>query len=141
MADSTKAIGRVLLVSNDQSTAAQLTELIRQLAMTVEICPNINSALRLVHEQKFEAVVVDLALGELAPTLLKQVRLSPSNRTVVSFAISSGREQSSAAYEAGSSFVLERPLVNETVSQILKAAYGSIVRERRRYFRCPVAIP
>ena len=141
MTESNKAIGRVLLVSADQATVAQLTELIQQLAMSVEPCADINSALRLVHEQKFEAVIVDLALGELAPTLLEQVRLSASNRTVVTFAITGGREQSSTAYKAGSSFVLEKPLVSETVGHILRAAYGSIVRERRRYFRCPVVIP
>lgn len=140
MTDDNRVIGRVLLVSSDQPAALQLTGLIQQLAMSVEACPEINGALRLLHERKFEAVIVDLALGELAPTLLEQVRLSTSNRTAVTFAISGGREQSDVAYKAGSSFVLERPLVSDTIQHILKAAYGSIVRERRRYFRCPIAI-
>jgi c-di-GMP-binding flagellar brake protein YcgR len=38
-------------------------------------------------------------------------------------------------------FALQRPLSADTVNQTLRAAYGLIVRERRRYFRCPMAVP
>lgn len=140
MSDDDRVIGHVLLVSDDQPTVVLCEELIVQLAMTVQVCSAINDALRLLHEHKFEAVIVDLALGELAPTLLEQVRLSPSNRTVVTFAISSG-EQSGIASKAGASFVLERPLSADLIATTLKAAYGMIVRERRRYFRCPITVP
>jgi len=40
-----------------------------------------------------------------------------------------------------STFVLQRPLLAASVNQTLRAAFGLVVRERRRYFRCPVAVP
>jgi hypothetical protein len=40
----------------------------------------------------------------------------------------------------GSMFKFVRPLSIDSVSLTLKAAYGLIVRERRRYFRCPIAV-
>src|SRR5207244_4856923 len=45
------------------------------------------------------------------------------------------------AFAAGSNFVLERPLSAISVGRTLKAAYGLIIRERLRYFRCPISIP
>jgi hypothetical protein len=41
----------------------------------------------------------------------------------------------------GFGFVLQRPLTPESIGHTLKVAYGLIVRERRRYFRYPVAVP
>jgi hypothetical protein len=37
--------------------------------------------------------------------------------------------------------VLERPLSMDSIRKTLHAAHGLILRERRRYFRCPVSIP
>ena len=141
MTDASAVVAQVLLVSGDRSAVQEFTSSITQLAMSVQVCSDVNSALRLLHEQKFEAIIVDLAMGELAPTLLEQVRLSASNRTIVTFAISANREQSGIATNAGAKFVLERPLSPELIATTMKAAYGMIVRERRRYFRCPIKVP
>jgi hypothetical protein len=37
--------------------------------------------------------------------------------------------------------VLQKPLVNVLVASTLKAALGSIIRDYRRYFRCPLKAP
>jgi ActR/RegA family two-component response regulator len=135
------SVGRTLLVSNDAVTVQQLSEAMEQLALHPEVCPEVLIALRLLNSQKFEAVIVDLLLGESAHTILEEVRLSRSNRTAIIFTISGSHTGTAGAFKAGSSFVLERPLSLESISRVLKAAYGLIVRERRRYFRCPVAVP
>lgn len=134
------SLGRTLLVSNDAVTVKQLSDAMQQLALYPEVCPEVLIALRLLNSQKFEAVIVDLMLGESARTILEEVRISRSNRTAITFTISGSHTGSAGAFKAGSSFVLERPLSQESISRVLKAAYGLIVRERRRYFRCPVAV-
>ena len=135
------SVGRVLLVSNDPVTVEQLTEAMHQLALYPEVCLEVPAALRLLNSQKFEAVIVDLLLGESAHTILVEARISRYNRTVVTFAISGSPGGSAEAFKSGSSFVLERPPSMVSITRTLKAAYGLIVRERRRYFRCPVAVP
>jgi len=135
------SVGNTLLVSNDAATIQQLVQSMQQLAMSPEICVEVPAALALLNHRKFEAVMVDLQLGEQAKTVLDQVRLSASNRTAVTFTISNSATETAIAFAAGSSFVLERPLSTTSISRTLKAAYGLIVRERRRYFRCPVEIP
>jgi ActR/RegA family two-component response regulator len=133
-------IAGVLVVSNDKVTIAQLNESMGKLAMSPEICTEVPTALELLSSRKFEAVTVDFKLGQ-ANAIIEKVRLSPSNRTAVIFAITDSDADTAAAYKAGSNFVLRRPLTPDSIDRNMKVAYGLIVRERRRYFRCPVEIP
>jgi ActR/RegA family two-component response regulator len=132
------SVGSALLVSNDAGTIKQLSSSMQQLAMFPEVCVEVGAALSLLNKRKFEAVIVDLQLGGEAKSVLGKVRLSPANRTAVIFAISASDAETAGAFKDGSNFVLQRPLSPATIDRSLKVAYGLIVRERRRYFRCPV---
>jgi CheY-like chemotaxis protein len=135
------SIGGVLLVCNDAVTIKQLSESLQQLDMSPELCNEGSAALALLNQRKFDAVVVDLQLGAQASAILERIRLSTWNRTAVLFTISDTDAETASAFKAGSNFVLRRPLSLTTIDRSLKVAYGLIVRERRRYFRCAVEIP
>ncbi len=132
---------RALLVSNDPPTIELLSKSLEELAASTDVCRDIQSAIDHLNSRKFETVVVDLKLGEHSKDILERVRLSPSNHTTVAFAITDSTEESAIAFEAGSNYVLERPLSPTSIGPTLKTAYSLIVRERRRYFRCPISIP
>ena len=135
------SIGSVLLVCKDAVTIKQLRESLRQLDMLPEVCNEASAALALLNQHKFDAVVVDLQLGAQANAILERIRLSTWNRTAVLFTISDTDAETASAFKAGSNFVLKRPLSLTSIDRSLKVAYGLIVRERRRYFRCPIEIP
>jgi ActR/RegA family two-component response regulator len=135
------SIAGVLLVSNDAVTIQQLSESMQQLAMFPEVCGEVLAALDLLNRRKFDAVIVDLQLGVQANAILEKVRHSPANRTAVIFTISDSDAETASAFKAGSNFALRRPLSQTSIERNFKVAYGLIVRERRRYFRCPVEIP
>ena len=80
------AMGRVLLVCNDTAVIEHLRENMQQLAIATEVCVQTDMALRLLNLKKFEGVIVDFGLDK-ADQILEQIRLSPSNRTAVTFAI------------------------------------------------------
>ena len=132
------AMGRVLLVCNDAEAVQHVAEGMQQFAIATEACNKVSLALRLLKHQKFEAVVIDLGLDR-ANEVLEQVRLSQSNRTVVTFAITD--PQKPAGLKIQPHFTMEKPLSASSVGRTIKAAFGLIVRERRRSFRCPVTIP
>src|SRR5438445_7565146 len=119
---SSESAVRALLVSGDPPTIEQLSKSLQELAASTEVGTDIPSAIRLVNTRKFETVVVDLKLGEPSKAILERVRLSPSNHTTVAFAITDNTKQSAMAFEAGSNFVLERPLSAISVGRTLKAA-------------------
>ena len=134
-------IASALVVSNDAVTIEQIGESMQQLAVSQEAVGEVPSALVLLNWRKFDAVVVDLQLPGPAKTVLNRVRRSPSNRTAVLFAISDSDAETVSAFKAGSNFVLRRPLSLVSISKTLKVAFGMILRERRRYYRCPVKFP
>lgn len=131
------SMGRVLLVCDDSIAIQYLAEGMQQLAIATEVCVDVSMALRLLNRKKFEAVIIDFGLLE-ADEFLGQVRLSPSNRTAVSFAITDPGKPAKSEIQAN--FLMEKPLSAGSVGRILKAAFGLIVRERRRSFRCPTEI-
>ena len=133
-------VATALVVSQDAVTIEQLGESMQQLAVSQEVCGEIPAVLVLLNRRKFDAVVVDFQLLDPS-TVLERVRRSPSNRTAVLFAVTESDVETIKAFKAGSNFVLRRPLSPTSISKTLKVAYGLILRERRRYFRCPVKIP
>ncbi len=138
---SSAFVGKVLLVSNDAVAIKQLTESMQRFALFVEQRSEVSSALERLNRAKFEAVIVDLRLGSQAEAVLEGVRHSPSNKHAVVFTVSNSEFETTRAFRAGSTFILRRPLSAAAIDLSLKAAYGLIVRERRRYFRCPVEVP
>jgi ActR/RegA family two-component response regulator len=143
MTDSSTArlIGSALIVSEDAVVARQIAEAMQQLALAVEVCDKVSDAMDRVNHSKLEVAVIDFSLGNHAALLIEQLRGSASNRTAVAFAITNSSVETAYALKAGSSFALERPLTSDSLRNTLQAAYGLIVRERRRYFRYPISVP
>jgi len=133
-------IGLALLVSADPVTIQQVSLALQELSISPDVCQEVPAAVGLLNRRKFDAVIVDLQLGEQSGLILDEVHLSPSNRTAVTFAIS-GSDAEGTAFRKRSEFVFERPLSTQSIRSALKPAYGLILRERRRYFRCPISIP
>ena len=132
-------VGLTLLVSASRVTILQFSHALQELSLSSDVCQAEPKAICLLNRRKFDAVIVDLQLGEEAGLILDAVRLSPANRTAVTFAIS-GSDAEGTAFRKRSQFVFERPLSAKSIRTTLKPAYGLILRERRRYFRCPISI-
>jgi CheY-like chemotaxis protein len=135
------AIAVALLVSVDPVAIQQFSHALKHLSISADVSQDVPASIRLLNCRKFDAVIVDLQLGEQSGLILDGVRLSPSNRTAVTFAITSSDADVAAAFRKKASFVFERPLSANGIGSTLKPAYGLILRERRRYFRCPISIP
>jgi CheY-like chemotaxis protein len=131
-------VGTALLVCDDPIATRQVTEALQELALSVEVSLTASLASRRINETKIEVAVVEFSLG--GPLFLEHLRASPSNRNVVTIAITKGSDETSRALKAGSGFAMQRPLTKESISHTLRAAYGMIVRERRRYYRHPVVV-
>jgi hypothetical protein len=133
------AIAFALLVSANPVTIGQFSLALRELSISPDISEEVAAAVCLLNRQKFAAVVVDLHLGQQCGMILDGLNLSPSNRTAVTFAISSSDEEVTAAFRRRTGFVFGLPLSAQSIRGTLKPAYGLILREQRRYFRCPLS--
>jgi len=131
-----KLIGTALIVSEDAVATRQLAEAMQELALSVEVCIKVSDSLDRVNHSKLEVAFIDFSLGNV----LQQVRGSASHRNAVTFAITGNSAETEYALRAGST-LRSRPLTFDSIRRTLNAAYGLIVRERRRYFRYPISLP
>lgn len=129
-------VGRGLLVSQDVTVVGQLTNGMKQFAISTDVCPNLAIAIDLINIRKFEAIVVDIALGEQVFRVLERVRYSPSNQNSVTFALADARLRAECPIKPN--FVMQKPLTDVSIASTLKAALGLIIRDYRRYFRYPL---
>ncbi len=129
---------RLLLVSADIQVIEDLCRLSQELAIHIEPCCDTETAMRKLCHRKFEGVIVDLD-SDGGPELLKKLHTLTSNKSAVSFAVRSRRSKAGGGV-APANFVFERFLEFSARLRLLKASYPLMVRERRRYFRCPVQI-
>lgn len=131
-------VGRALIVSNDSTVVEQLTKGMHQFAIAAEVCSDASGAATLINIRKFEAIIVDPALGDQVD-VLERIRLSPSNGNSVTFAVVDSATV--AELKIQPNFIIPKPLDKKLVGSVLKAALGLIIRDYRRYFRCPIAVP
>ncbi len=88
-------------------------------------------------KQKFEAVIVDLALGDEARAGPAAAPLFARQSDRGYFCDHSRREANFP--QAGLDLCAAKAAIGGLrLNQTLRAAFGMVVRERRRYFRCPV---
>jgi hypothetical protein len=135
------AIAFALLVSADAPAIHLFSQGLHELWLSPDICSDVPAAIRLLNQRKFDAVIIDLQLKEQSEVLLDEIGLSSANRTAVRFGISDNDPDMTTAFRKRSQFIFERPLSTQSIRNTLKPAYGMILRERRRYFRCPVSVP
>ncbi len=132
-------VGRALLVSNDSIVIGQLQSGMQRFAIAAEVCTDLPTAASLINTRKFEAIVVDLGLGEQGMHILELVRLSPSNQNSVTFAVADSEVAADAKFQPN--FIIAKPLTESLIGSLLKAALGLIIRDYRRYFRCTLTVP
>jgi CheY-like chemotaxis protein len=127
---------RALLLCRDARVLAALPRLLERASIQVERCSTAEQATERLARGKFEAVVVDCDDVAGATEVLEKVRSAPSNRRALALALVSG-DAPSLASGLGANFVLEKPIVPERATRVLRAAYGLMMHERRRYHRLP----
>jgi len=109
------------------------------LGIGVEVYSTTDWAREDLTDSKFDAVILDCEVSG-ASGLLKSVRTTSSNARALTFAIVSGDEGLHSAFDMGANLALQKPISLDRARSSLRAAYGLIMQERRRYFRHPLDI-
>jgi len=131
-----------LLLSRDTEVFRILRPALEKLSIEVEICQEAKKASEILIAEKFDAVIVDCDDLPGGAEVLEGLRVTPSNRNSVTFAIVNGRKTTTQeAFGMGVNFVLHKPLTALNASRCFNAALNFMLRERRRYFRYAVKMP
>lgn len=130
-----------LLLSRDTQVISVLRPTLEKLSIDVEVCRGVSSGTEILSNEKFDAVIVDCDDLQGGLDVLAGLRKGTSNRNSVMFAILNGTTTTQRAFELGANFVLQKPISALNASRCFGAALGFMARERRRYFRQPIAVP
>ena len=130
-----------LLVCRDADVVRVLRPTLEKLSIEVEVSAAARSGAEILSSAKFDAVIVDCDDLQGGVDVLRSLRQNASNKTSVSFAILNGKTTTQQAFEMGANFVLQKPITIAGTLRCLNTAMSFMVREKRRYFRCPVDIP
>lgn len=130
-----------LLVCRDSEVVRVLRPTLEKLSIDVEVSAAAWSGSEILSSAKFDAVIVDCDDLEDGINVLRALRHNPSNKTSVSFAILNGKTTTQQAFDMGANFVLQKPLTTASTQRCFNTALGFMVREKRRYFRCPMQMP
>lgn len=121
-----------VIVSSDPLVVASMSECLGELGIRPTIHAR-SSAIEVLAKCKIDAFFVD---QELDPdfSLIKQVRTSSSSRAAVTFAILPRSGADPTGFRSAD-FVIDKPLAREHLRRSLRASYGIMLKERRRYTR------
>jgi DNA-binding response OmpR family regulator len=131
---------RALILTGDQNLVQVFGSLFNNFKIITHSCSSESEARVELSSHKYEAVVLDFdKFAGVLPTYDK-LRENRANKNLVVFAIATQGSRRKAA-ENGASFIFERPLEEARIAQVLRTAYGLMLRDRRDYFRLGVELP
>jgi len=128
---------KALVLTSDRKSSEIFRSILQTMEVRVEVPTSVGDMLVRLARSKYDAVVIDCDIRD-ATDMLETIRRGRSNCSAIVFAVVGDKESAKHLYELGANFVINKPLAAEVVSRSFRAAYGLILRERRRYARVEV---
>jgi CheY-like chemotaxis protein len=127
-----------LLVCVDEAAAQVLRQVLEELSIRVESCPDfVRAAVRLAQE-RFDVVIVDAGSNAEVISLLRESRLSRMNDSTLAVAVVAGQESIRELFSLGVNFVLYKPVAYDRALSSMRAARAVMRKEKRKNARASV---
>jgi DNA-binding response OmpR family regulator len=130
-----------LLISRDAALLGVLRPTLEKMSVNVDVCTERKAGNEMLTKHKFDAVIIDCDDLQGGAAMLQGLRQTYSNAKSVAFAVLNGKTSTQEAFQLGANFVLQKPLTPLHATRCFHAALNFMIRERRRYFRCPLEMP
>lgn len=129
-----------LLFSGDAQVLGVMNQILNNFAIQTEVCTEIELALEAVTHRRLDTLIVDWNLANDPTRIVRSARKSSpnSNSTIVAM-VDEGSD--THALLVGANFMIYKPLDLDHASRCIRAAYGTMLQERRRAARISVDIP
>jgi response regulator RpfG family c-di-GMP phosphodiesterase len=115
-------------------------QVLRDFSIETEVCNNIGSALEMVTHRRLDAVIVDWEDLHNPTRIVRAVRQSSPNSTSTIVAVVHPGSETHALL-VGANFMIHKPANIDHARRCVRAAYGTMLQNRRRAARVPVDVP
>jgi ActR/RegA family two-component response regulator len=129
-----------LLLTRDTQVVSVMNRILGSFAIDTEVCGEIDSALDAVTHRRLDTVIVDWDGVDDPTRVVRAARKSSpnSNATIVAM-VNEGSE--THALLVGANFMILKPADLDHANRCMRAAYGTMLQNRRRAARVAVALP
>jgi DNA-binding response OmpR family regulator len=129
-----------LLFSSDTHVLGVMNQILDTFAIKTEICGELSTALDAVTNRRLDAVIVDWNGVQDPNRIVCAARNSSpnSNSTIVAM-VDQGSE--AHALLAGANFMIHKPVDHDHAQRCMRAAYGTMLQNRRRSARVAIDVP
>lgn len=129
-----------LLFSSDTDVLGVMSQILDTFAIKTEVCAELDSAIDAVTHRRLDTVIVDWSRVNKPTRVVRAARKSSpnSNSTIVAM-VDQGSE--AHALLAGANFMIHKPMDHDHARRCMRAAYGTMLQNRRRAARVPVDLP
>jgi DNA-binding response OmpR family regulator len=126
-----------LLIGPDGEMSAMFSHMFEEIGIRAESCSDDERVPGILSNSKFEALVLDFDNVEAGVSIICKLRESSSSKDAIVFAVATASSTRQRALAGGANFAFGRPFVVPEIRNVLQTAYALMLRDRRRYFRCP----
>jgi CheY-like chemotaxis protein len=127
-----------LLVCVDEAAAQILRQVLEELSIQVESCPDFTRAGIRLAQQRFDVVIVDGPTNSEVIALLRESRMSRLNDATLAIAVVAGQDSIREMFSLGVNFVLYKPVAYDRAMSSLRAARSVMRKEKRKSARASV---
>jgi CheY-like chemotaxis protein len=128
-----------LLFSSDAHLIGVMGQILRSFSIETEVQSEIKAALEAVTHRRLDAVIVDWDGADPTRIVRDARKSSPnSNSTIVAMV---DRESETHALLVGANFMIHKPVDLDHARRCVRAAYGTMLQQRRRSARVSLDMP
>jgi DNA-binding response OmpR family regulator len=128
-----------LLFSSDAHVLAIMPPILGSFAIETQVCNEISSALDVVAQRRLDTVVVDWDEDFDPSVIVRSARKSSPNSNATIVAIVSSKSETHALL-VGANFMIHKPTNTDHARRCMRAAYGTMLQNRRRAARVSVNV-
>lgn len=129
-----------LLFSSDTHVLGVMNQILDTFAIKTEVCGELDSALDAVTHRRLDTVIVDWnGVRDPNRVVCATRKSSPNSNSTIVAMVDQGSE--AHALLAGANFMIHKPMDLDHARRCMRAAYGTMLQNRRRAARVAVDLP
>lgn len=128
-----------LLFSNDKQVLGVMGQVLSNFAIQTEVCTELGLALDAVAHRRLDTVIVDWNGADPTRIVRGARKSSPNSNSTIVAMVDAGSE--THALLVGANFMIHKPVDLNHARRCMRAAYGTMLQQRRRAARVSVDIP
>lgn len=127
-----------LVVCLDEAAAQVLRQVLEELDIQVEFCPDVVRAGIRLAQERFDCVILDCDSQADVVLLLREVRYSRFNESILAIVVVKNQKSIREMFALSANFVLYKPVSYERALSSLRAAREVMWKDKRRSARASV---